>query len=154
MISRGSFPFLKRALETSEDLKDELRDVADTHNSAMKTLLEQALKAQAELYKGQLAVVENLIGKLHKPSAPPPGTRARPAAATPAPAPASPPPSPTTSASISPVHTSRAQAIATATAAATESAALAQQIRPTVSAATELRTAMPSRPTPFPTKDS
>ncbi|CCD97016.1 hypothetical protein BRAO375_850009 [Bradyrhizobium sp. ORS 375] len=151
MISRGSFPFLKRAMDTSESLRDELRDVADTHNSAMRTLLEQALKAQAELYKGQLAVVENLIGKLHKPSTPPPGTHARPAAATPGPTAANPPkPTPTAAAKISPVQTSRAQAIATATAAATESATLAQQIRPT----TELRTAMPARPTPLPSKDS
>ncbi|GLH76249.1 hypothetical protein SSBR45G_11570 [Bradyrhizobium sp. SSBR45G] len=154
MINRGSFPFLKRAMDASDSLRDELRHVADTHNSAMRTLLEQALKAQAELYKGQLAVVENLIGKLHKPSSPPPATHARPAAAAP-PAPVSPAsPTPTAAATISPVQTSRAQAIATATAAATESAALAQQIRPTISGATELRTAMPSRPTPFPSKDS
>ncbi|CCD83737.1 protein of unknown function [Bradyrhizobium sp. ORS 285] len=148
MISRGSFPFLKRAMDSSQSLTDDLREVADTHNSAMRTLLEQALKAQAELYKGQLAVVENLIGKLHKPSSPPPATHARPAATAPAPAPASTPTS-TAAANVSPVHGSRAQAIATATAAATESATLAQQIRPTA----ELRTAMPSRPTPLP-KDS
>ncbi|WP_257165471.1 hypothetical protein [Bradyrhizobium sp. SRS-191] len=149
MISRGSFPFLKRAMDTSQSLTDDLREVADTHNSAMRTLLEQALKAQAELYKGQLAVVENLIGKLHKASTPPPATHARPAATAPAAASAGTPAS-TAAAGVSPVHSSRAQAIATATAAATESAALAQQIRPTA----ELRTAMPSRPTPFPAKDS
>ncbi|MGY3453352.1 hypothetical protein [Bradyrhizobium sp. USDA 4353] len=149
MISRGSFPFLKRAMDSSQSLTDDLREVADTHNSAMRILLEQALKAQAELYKGQLAVIENLIGKLHKPSTPPPATHARPAATAPAAAPASTPHA-TTAASVSPVHSSRAQAIATATAAATESATLAQQIRPT----TELRTAMPSRPTPLPAKDT
>jgi hypothetical protein len=73
----------KRPWRRSETLTSSLRDIADTHNAAMTTLVEHVLKAQAEIYKGQLAVVEHMIGQLqrrHRPSSPPPAASSSPPA--------------------------------------------------------------------------
>ncbi|QCK84376.1 hypothetical protein E8L99_00470 [Phreatobacter aquaticus] len=57
-------PLVQGLKHQSEKLGSGIKDAAATHNSAMTTLVEHVLKAQAELYKGQLAILENMIGKL------------------------------------------------------------------------------------------
>lgn len=155
MTNPGDIPLIKRALNQSRSLTGGLRETADRHNSAMKTLLEHALKAQAELYKGQLAVIEHFIGTLNPQPPSPPASRVQPTTMrTPdigAPTAA---PTVTPAASASATLASRAQAIAAAAAAASRTTATTplEPVRPTTSAAAEPRTAIPPRPTPFASK--
>jgi hypothetical protein len=148
MTNPGDSPLIKRVLNQSRSLTGGLREAADTHNSGIKTLLGAALKAQAELYKGQLAVIEHFIGKLNPEPAPPPAGRAQPTAmrtsvtSTETPATPAAPVAPATSAA-----TTLAQARAIAAAAAAN-----PPIRPTTSTAADLQTAPPARPAAFPSK--
>lgn len=157
MTNPGDIPLIKRALNQSRSLTGGLRETADRHNSAMKTLLEHALKAQAELYKGQLAVIEHFIGTLNPQPPSPPASRVQPST-TRMPEPEAPAAAPavTPAASASATLASRAQAIAAAAAAAAASRTTAttplEPVRPTTSAAAEPRTAIPPRPTPFASK--
>jgi predicted lipid-binding transport protein (Tim44 family) len=145
MSKLGDSPLIKQVLNQSRSLTGGLREAADTHNSGIKTLLGAALKAQAELYKGQLAVIEHFIGKLNPQPAPPPASRVQPTAArtsvTPAETLATPaaPAAPVASAATT---LARAQAIAAA-------AAATPPIRPTTSTAADGQTAPPA---PFPSK--
>ena len=145
MTNLGDSPLIKRVLNQSRSLTGGLREAADTHNAGIKTLLGAALKAQAELYKGQLAVIEHFIGKLNPQPAPPPASRVQPTAprtsVTPAETPAT-PAAPVTSAA-----TTLAQARAIAAAAAAN-----PPIRPTTSTAADVQTAPPARPAAFPSK--
>jgi hypothetical protein len=152
MTNLGDSPLIKKALNQSRSLTAGMRDTVETHNSGITTLLKHVLKAQAELYKGQLAVIEHFIGKLDgKPAQPATGqvraTAARTSAA-PTEAPADTP--------ASHARTTLARAIASAAAAAPPEAptiraapAPFQQIRP---AAPDNRAAVPGSPTPLPSK--
>lgn len=158
MTNLGDSPLIKKVLNQSRSLTAGMRDTVETHNSGMKTLLEHVLKAQAELYKGQLAVIEHFIGKLGGQPTPPPAGRVQPTAARTSAAPAeAPAAAPASGASTT---LARAQAIAAAANAAAAAASPVapiiraaptpiQQIRP---AAPDAQTAVPGRPTPFPSK--
>ena len=152
MTNLGDSPLIKKVLNQSRSLTAGMRDTVETHNSGMKTLLEHVLKAQAELYKGQLAVIEHFIGKLGGQPTPPATGRVQPTAARTSAAPTEAPAD--TPASHS--RTTLARAIASAAAAAppetpTIRAAPTpiQQIRP---AAPDAQNAVPGSPTRFPSK--
>jgi hypothetical protein len=141
MSKLGDSPLIKQVLNQSRSLTGGLREAADTHNSGIKTLLGAALKAQAELYKGQLAVIEHFIGKLNPQPAPPPASRVQPTAARTSVTPAETLATPATPVASAAMTLARAQAMAAAT----------PPNRPTSSAA-DIQTAPPTRPTAFPSK--
>ena len=75
-------PVVQEARAQVEETVAEVRRAAKIRRPAMAKFMQHVLKAQAELYRGHLAVVENMIEQLHrKEPAPKPAAAAAAASA-------------------------------------------------------------------------